>query len=416
MRMRAADAPNDRHRFVVLAASVLLILVSAGGMFLIVVALKDVAREFGWPRAVPSFAFSLQYIGSGFGGILMGYVLDRVGMGVPAVIGSVMAGTGAILVSGIDSAWQLYLIYAFMFGLAGQGSLSAPAMANIARWFDKRRGMAIGMVAGGQSLAGIVWPPIFGIALESIGWRQTFLWYGVFALIVMLPLSAFVRRKPPAPVDGETKAPAAKADAVPAAPPRPKLSPNAIQWTMCGAIIGCCVAMSLPLAHLVSHVTDQGHSITSAAEVFSVTLLAAFISRSLFVGLLADRYGGLMALFVFSAVQAVTLAMLTMVDSLWALYVVGALYGLGYGGIFPVYSVAIREYLPISQIGWRTGVVFLFGAVSMGFGSWMGGYLFDLTGSYTLPFLIGAGFNAANLVVVVMLMARLRRSAQLAAA
>ena len=67
------DAATDRQRLIILIGSVTLLLISAGGMYLIVVALKDVAMEFGWPRAVPSFAFSLQFIGSGFGGIIMGY-------------------------------------------------------------------------------------------------------------------------------------------------------------------------------------------------------------------------------------------------------------------------------------------------------------------------------------------------------
>jgi MFS family permease len=102
------------------------------------------------------------------------------------------------------------------------------------------------------------------------------------------------------------------------------------------------------------------------------------------------------------------LAMFTMVESLWALYAVAVLCGLGYGGLFPIYAVATREHLPIHEVGKRTGIVFLFGAVAMGFGSWMGGYLFDLTGSYTLPFLIGAAINATNLVVVALLILRIR--------
>ena len=89
----------------VLIASVLLLMVTVGGMFLIIVALTEIAQEFGWPRAVPSLALSLQFVGSGIGGILMGYVLDRMGMGVPALVGLVMVGAWAILVSGIDAEW-----------------------------------------------------------------------------------------------------------------------------------------------------------------------------------------------------------------------------------------------------------------------------------------------------------------------
>ena len=400
---------TDRQRLIILIGSVTLLLISAGGMYLVVVALKDMAMEFGWPRAVPSFAFSLQFIGSGFGGIVMGYVLDRYGFGIPALVGTLMVGAGAILVSYIDSAWQLYLIYGFMFGLSGQGSLAAPALANIGRWYDQRRGMAVGIASSGQALAGIVWPPVLGAVLLAVGWRDMFFWFGVFAICTMLPICIIVRKKPPAyvppqpdPADRRTEETATAARAQ-----RPLSIPR-IQWGLCAAIVGCCVAMSLPLGHLLSHVTDLGYPIQDAATVLAVMLTAAFVSRAAILGFLSDRLGALRAMFIFSVVQASMLAMFTVVDSLWALYVVAVLCGLGYGGLFPIYAVATREHLPIQEVGKRTGIVFLFGAVAMGFGSWMGGYLFDLTGSYTMPFLIGVAINATNLVIVALLILRMR--------
>ena len=403
----------ERQRLIVLIGSVTLLLVSGGGMYLIVVALKEVAMEFGWPRAVPSFAVSLQFIGSGLGGVVMGWVLDRFGFGVPALVGAVMAGAGGILGGRIDEAWQLYLIYGLMFGLSGQGSVSAPAMANIARWYDKGRGMAVGIVASGQALAGIIWPPVFGLVMAAVGWRDMFFWFGVFALVVMAPLAYLLRHKPPPHAAPEATA-EPTADQGAAAPPRPLapearlLKPFSIHCVLCTAICGCCVAMALPLGHLVAFVTDRGHPIMDAVEVLSAMLMAAFVSRAVLLGLLSDRVGGLRALMVFSLIQAVTLASFTLTHELWALYVVAVLCGLGYGGIFPLYAVSIRDHLPANELGRRTGVIFMFGAIAMGFGSWMGGYLFDLTGSYALPFLIGAGFNVANLAIIGWLIFRLR--------
>jgi MFS family permease len=400
---------TDRQRLIILIGSVTLLLISAGGMYLVVVALKDMAMEFGWPRAVPSFAFSLQFIGSGFGGIVMGYVLDRYGFGIPALVGTLMVGAGAILVSYIDSAWQLYLIYGFMFGLSGQGSLAAPALANIGRWYDQRRGMAVGIASSGQALAGIVWPPVLGAVLLAVGWRDMFFWFGVFAICTMLPICIIVRKKPPAYVPPQPGATDRRTEATAtAARAQPPLSIPRIQWGLCAAIVGCCVAMSLPLGHLLSHVTDLGYPIQDAATVLAVMLAAAFVSRAAILGFLSDRLGALRAMFIFSVVQASMLAMFTVVDSLWALYVIAVLCGLGYGGLFPIYAVATREHLPIQEVGKRTGIVFLFGAVAMGFGSWMGGYLFDLTGSYTMPFLIGVAINATNLVIVALLILRMR--------
>jgi len=405
------DRPIARRRLIILMGSVAMLFVSGGGMFSIAVSLKDIAMEFDWPRAVPSLAFSLQYVGSGIGGIVMGYAFDRYGFGVPAVVGAVMVGTGALLVSRIDAAWQLYVIYGLMFGLSGQGSLAAPALANVARWYDRRRGMAVGIASSGQSLAGIVLPPVFGWALVALGWRDMYFWFGVFALCTMLPLCLVVYHRPPAfrPPPPEPARPLADGEAprAPAAAPPPPLSPRAIQVTLSVAIIGCCTAMSLPLGHLVALVSDIGHPIGDAVEVLSITLMASFVSRTLVVGLLSDRLGGMRALMIFGAVQMMTLGAFIAVRELWAFYVIAVLYGLGYGGIFPVYAVAVRDHLPVAEAGRRTGIIFLFGAVAMGVGSWMGGVLFDLTGSYTLPFMIGVAVNLAMVGIVGVLGLRL---------
>ncbi len=387
--------------------------VGSGSLFLITVTLKDLAAEFGWPREVPSLAFSLQFIGGGLGGILMGYLLDKVGSFVLPLIASFAVVLGAILTTMVETQWQLYAIYLVLFGFLAQGSLYAPLMANIAKWYERRRGMAVGIVASGQSLSGIVWPPIFGIAVTEIGWRNGFIGFSIIAGCIMLPLCLVFVRKPPSIKtlqDAEDLDLAGKkgANAQRARKSQTNLSHFQFQLALCAAILGCCVSMGLPLAHLVAHATDRGLALTDAVTVLSVTLMAAFTSRVLIVGLLSDRYGGLMALFCFSALQAAMLGLLTMADTTLLLYVVGIGFGLGYGGIFPVYAVIVREYMPPEEAGRRTGIVFLFGACAMGFGSWMGGNLFDVTGSYTLPFLIGVAANATNLVIVGILMTKTR--------
>ena len=402
--MPEQDLLIARQRALVLIGSVAMLFITGGAMFMIVVALKDMATDFSWPREVPSLAFSLQFVGSGFGGLIMGRVVDRWGFGVPALLATGMVSVGAMLVSEITAAWQLYMIYLIMFGLSGQGALAAPALANISRWYSEHRGKAVGIVSSGQALAGIVWLPVFGYVMLQIGWRDMFFWYGVFSLCVMLPLCLIVRYKPP-PLKPLSKASLSTGSS---GQPVIPMSNNSIQCGLSVAIFGCCIAMALPLGHLVSFVTDRGHPIQNAVEVQSVMLLSAFVSRALLLGLISDRWGGMRALLIFSLAQTIMLTIFTVTDSLWALYVVAALFGLGYGGLFPVYTVAIRDHLPIGEIGRRTGVVFFVGAVAMGIGGWLGGYLFDQTGSYTAPFLLGAGFNAANVILVIYMIYRLR--------
>ncbi len=402
---------NIQYRHVVLAASLLMLMAGQGGAYILVVSLKDIAASFNWPRTVPSLAYSLQFIGAGVGGILMGHLLDRSGMGKPALIGALMIGSGAIMASRLQSQWELYLIYGVMIGLLGQATLFSPLMANVTRWFEQRRGTAVGIVASGQTLAGTVWPPIFSHFNQTIGWRDTFFWYGVFAILVMLPLSLVFRRRAPGDAPNARPAPSAADAPSPGRAPgettvATTLSPGATLVLLCVAIVGCCIAMSLPLAHIVAHASDLGHSPTHAAGMLAVMLLASSFARIFGVGYLSERHGGLGALFIFSGAQAATLALFLVVDGLTGLYVLAVAFGLGYAGVIPCYAIATREHLPHHRTGRDTAIVILFGAIGMAAGSALGGAMYDLTGSYDPAFLIGLAFNHANLVVVGVLIYR----------
>ena len=153
----AADQVGP-YRFLVLGASLYMMVAGTGSVYLLVAALKPIASEFDWPRTVPSVAYALQYLGGGLGGILMGLWLDKAGMAKPALLGACMLGAGSCLTHEVSAAWQLYAIYGLMMGLAGRGTLFSPLMVNITYWFEQRRGMAVGIVGSGQAIAGAMWP------------------------------------------------------------------------------------------------------------------------------------------------------------------------------------------------------------------------------------------------------------------
>ena len=382
----------------VLAASTLFILIGTGSVYFIAVALKEIAADFSWPRAVPSTAYALQYLGAGLGGIFMGWCFDRRGLEIPAFVGGGMIGVGAILTSFVSTQWQLFLIYGVMLGFFGRSALFAPLTANITQWFEHNKSFAVGVVGSGQGLAGMLWPPIFHYLIAVVGWRQTALIYGVLALATMVPLAFILRRRPPTPKFLQPTADALAAGGT--------ASPLAIQASLSAASVGCCVAMSLPLAHIVSHVSDLGFHPARGAEVLSVMLGCSVIASLFGVSFLGRRYGGLRSLFVFSAGQATLLTALVFIDSLSGIYIAAALFGLGYGGILPCYPLIVRELLPRAESGRRTGLILLCAGMGMAIGSWLGGYIFDLTGSYQRAFSIGVVFNLANLAVILSLIVR----------
>jgi len=404
--LSSLSEPATRRRTAVLIASLLFMLIGTGSIYFIVVALKLITAEFGWPRAVPSIAYALQYAGAGVGGIFMGWCLDRRGMGIPATVGAAMIGLGGILTSYVSSPLELYIIYGGMLGFFGRSTLFAPLTSNITRWFEHNRSFAVGVVGSGQGLAGMIWPQAFHHLIAAVGWRQTALYYGLFALATMLPLAMILRQAPPAPT---LRRAVGRNGTEPPTPKRAPMTPRALQATLSTAAIGCCVAMSLPLAHIVSHVSDLGYDAVRGAEALSLMLACSALASFFGVGFLGGRFGGLRAIFVFSSGQALLLAALAFVESLPGLYIAAALFGLGYGGILPCYPVIVRELLPAAEAGRRTGLVLLFAGAGMALGSWLGGAAFDATGTYRTAFLIGVAFNLGNLAIIASLIARTPR-------
>ena len=406
--------PTTRRTFAiaVLVVSTYLVMTATGGMFLLVVSLKQMAGDFGWPRAVPSLAYAFFFAGAGIGGIVMGWWYDRSGAGPVTLLGLAMIGAGAMLVSSIDSRWQLYLVFGVMMGLLGYASIYGPLTINVMRWFRHRPGFAVGVVTAGEGLGGTIWPPVFRYFNETAGWRDTFLWFGVFVLVTALPASVVLWRRRPKRDAGSRDEGGRGADAhagATAAPVRAiRLSTFAIQAAICLAIVGCCVSMAIPVAHLVAHASDLGHATARAAEMLAVALLTSTVVRLVVGALVVDRFGGLVALLVFSALQTAALLLYAVADGLLALYAVSVLFGIGYGGVNICYPVLVREYLPPAEAGRRLGVILLFGTLGMALGGWLAGWIFDSTGSYTPAFLVGAAFNITNLIIVLGLIRRTR--------
>ena len=408
--MTRAELDAQRlRRIVVVLASMYLIMAANGGMLLLVVGLKQIASDFGWPRSVPSLAYSLLFVGTGIGGIAMGHWFDRSGVSPVIVVGVIMIGVGALLGSQVQAPWHLYVIYGLMMGLVGHAAIYGPLVLNIISWFGERRGFAIGLITAGQGIGGVVWPLLFRHVNETAGWRETFFWFGFFMLLTAIP-TTFALRKQPAPIS----IPSERSSVTPLTPPRAKiagLSTLGIQVILCMAIVGCCISMSMPMAHLVSHASDVGHSTARAAEMLAVALLTATVARLTCGTLIVDRFGPLIALLVFSGCQALSLAFYAFSDGLVALYAISILFGFGYGGISMCYPLIVRDQLPATESGRRLGVVLLFGALGMALGGWLAGVMFDHSGGYATAFWIGVVFNVANLLLILFLIYRQSRYA-----
>ena len=307
-----------------------------------------------------------------------------------------------LALSTLGSVWALYVGHGLLIGLVGNGAIYAPLLIYVSRWFDRRRGAAIALISSGQYIAGVVWPTVFEQGIARFGWQPTMLAYAAVVLLVIPPFLLLLKPSPASLASGGAMGAAQRARTVLG------LTPNVAQVLICAAAFCCCVPMSVPSSHLVAFCSDIGIAPTHGAAMLSVLLGSAFVSRQ-FWGMLADRIGGLRTVLAGSACQALAIAAFLLTQDERGLFVIAAAFGLGFSGIIPAYSVAIRDLFPSSEASWRIPAVLFTGMSGMAVGSWFSGVLYDHFGYYAPAFATGVLFNVFNLAIVGFLVARLPR-------
>ncbi len=373
--------------------------VGYGAPLVAVVGLEPIQASLHSDRSVVALAGAITWVGTGIGGILMGWVADRIGIRATTSIGAVATAAGLALAA-IGNVWALYVGHGLLIGLIGNGALYAPLLVYVSRWFDRRRGTALALISSGQYIAGIIWPTCFEWGIARYGWQATMAAFGVATLALILPVSMFFL----APAPELVVRPAGPVAA--ARTPRVLgLAPNVVQVLLCVASFLCCVPMSLPASHLVAFCTDLGIAPEQGAAMLSVLLACAFFSRQ-FWGWVGDRFGGLRALFWGTLCMVLAIAAFTMTKNEAGLFAVAAAYGLGFAGIIPSYALTVRDLFPSYEASWRIPTLLFTAMTGMAFGSWFAGALYDHFGYYAPAFGVGVLFGLGNLVIVGALVLR----------
>jgi len=381
-------------------ACLLIMTIGNGGMWTVPVILPVVQAEFGIGRADAALPYTLLMIGFGFGGILMGRLVDRFGLFRPLLGAALALGLGFVLAGLSNGILGFALAHGVFIGLLGSSIAFVPLMADTALWFARRRGIAVAICASGNYLSGAIWPPVMQHFIETAGWRSTYIGVGIFCALSMAALAPLLRRRAPQPVATGSATGLAAAGGLPF-----DLSPNKATALLCVAGLSCCIAMAMPQVHIVAYCSDLGFGAARGAEMLSVMLVCGIVSR-LISGAICDRIGGLRTLLLGSVLQGVALLMFLPFNGLVSLYLVSALFGLFQGGIVPSYTIIIREHFAADKIGMRVGTVIMFTMVGMALGGWMSGKVFDLTGSYHAAFLNGVAWNLLNTGIVIFLLRR----------
>ena len=397
--MLATAPPRTRLPFFygwwIVFASAAIVFLSAGTFFYgfgLLVA-PPLTAEFGWSRAAISVAFSLRTEVGGIAAPLVGFTVDRVGPRLLMIGGVIVVSVGFFLMSQVGSLWALYgAVMVIAIGMSATGG-AMPSVV-VSRWFKRQRGRALGFMTFGGGSAGIM-AIVFAFLIDGVGWREALVITAVFQLLLATPLAFSIRNSPEEmglQPDGDT-APD-EASSLPHARPvqegmttREVLRSSAF-WRFAFSLTLAQFASTSVVVHQVPFLTESA-GMSDAAAAASVTAMTALslVGRIGF-GSAADFVPKNVVMATAYLAVAASLALLSTVHHAWQLVYVLPLFGLGFGGAIPVRSSLQAEFFGLRAFGAVQGLVLTVSTLGAFTGPVLTGWLYDVTGSYRLAFLL----------------------------
>ena len=292
------------------------------------------------------------------------------------------------------------------------GALAGSAL--ITNWFSERRGIALGISGMGISLSGLAMAPVATLLIAAIGWRGTFLVYGVVTLVTVVPAVWFtvVNR----PEDMGLLPDGAQAPAKPSA--AGELSPIAatapLDWSVRGTlrelnfwVIALVVGLNFcangaVLTHIIPYATDIGFEPMKAAWVLSTMAGFGVLGKLLF-GWIADRVPKRVAIWIATGLQGLGVLLILNVQEYSSLLLAGTIFGLGMGGVIPLWGALIGAGFGRQAFGRVMGLMTPVMLPIHVLGIPYAGWIYDRTGSYEIAFLTFIGIYVLAIAVLLLL-------------
>ena len=409
---------NIFYGWIIVGASFLMLFVLACNIYSFGIFFKSLQAEFGWSRTVTSSVMASYWLFHLVFAAPVGWLSDHYGPRRVLFVCNLLSACGLFLMSQVYSLWQGYLFFGVMIG-CGMAGTFAILSATAARWFVRRRGLALGLVACGIGTGTIAAGPFTLGFINLFGWRGAYAAFGVLALFLLVLPCLLIYRDPQAlglvPY-GQNAA------AEPGRGPSPKNAQEKEKihriihaeglpvgqvvrtphfWIMLLVFALFMMVMQMTMAHLYNHATDLRIPGSVAATVVSMLGASSLIGR-LSIGALSDRSGPRLALMLCLAVAALSFGILTFARSLWMFVLFAAVYGIAYGGEVPLMPGFGNHLFGLKSLGFIVGACIGAGSLGGAVGPMLGGMIFDYLGSYAPAFAIAAGVNLLGIVLILM--------------
>ena len=347
---------------------------------------KPIQMELGWSRADISWALFLNQAVHGIGYVVVGTLMDRYNPRKVVPVFACCLLAGFILASRAVRPWHLYLSYGVIAGIGfglGYGSLAGV----VARWFEKKRGLVLGIVSSGAAVGTMTVPPTISRLIQDYGWRTSMVILGILLFTVFMVVAFVVKRTPEekgmlpygasaSPFGGKSRN--ANVSLTEALKQR-------VLWIIVVAFATYTIGQQMVMFHVVNHATDVGIDPMAAAGFLSLTGLGSLTGR-LLLGGLSDRFRPVNLMRISMLVMAVALPVLIFLNSIPGFTIFSLSFGFLYGGIVPLQAATVQSFFGSRSMGSVYGFVICALLVVGGLGPLWAGYVFDVTQSYAIAF------------------------------
>ncbi len=389
--------------WVVLAGFLIALYVSGALFFGFTAFFEPIVAEFGWSYTQVSLVVALRGLEMGIFAPLAGYLVDKHGSRKLVLAGSLIVGLGFVLLGLTRSLLMFYGAFLLLAFGAG-GCTSVVLMTAVARWFKRRIGRALGVMACGYGAGGLL-IPLLVWSIDAHGWRATLIFLGLLMWAMGIPLGFVIRENPDPEADGELEPPAHKA--VPHAahytPGKEKAFRSSFSdrsfWALNLAEALRMMVLTAVVTHVMPYLSSIGVSRGEAGLVAAALPLASIVGRFGF-GWLADQYQKRLVLMAAYGCMLAGLLAFSQAKEQWPLFVFLALFPPGFGGTMILRGAMLREHFGVGSFGKLLGITM--GTASLGgmIGPPLAGWVFDNWGVYEPLWLAFCALMGIGILIV----------------
>jgi MFS family permease len=383
-------SPEARKAWLVVCAAFVSMFTVFGVVYSFGVFFEPMAHEFGAGNGMTAVIFALTAFSFFLLGAVTGSVADRVGPRRVVLVGSVAMGGGLILTAAVPTIGLGYVTYGLGVGL-GTACGYVPMVAAVGGWFERRRALATGIAVSGIGVGTLAVPPMAALLVGQLGWRRTYVVFGLASLLLLAACGLVVQRPPP--VVAKTSRRLARS-----------LRTREFARLYCSGLLSS-FALFLALVHIVPYAIKMGSTQVVAAGLISVIGVGSAAGRLAF-GAVADRIGAVRAFQLSVAILAVSYAVWYLAPGYPALVGFGLMLGLGYGGWVALSPSVMADLFGPEGLGGTLGALYTSAGVGALLGPPFAGFLVDATGSYRPAILTAIGLAVGAAVLLAPLTVR----------